>query len=934
VVVVQQQDSNKMVIRRLVLVIDSVSTRREQIAELLSTEGHEVIAAGNGLQALNSAARKQVDLIILDSDLPDLPGLAVVKTLQEFKEKTLPPLIVLTENKTQLLHDCDPHLSFAEVLNKSSFDPESLRAIIRKILASSSRLEEANLAVVAANQTFASFLSRVFHGSLIKIEQFSDTTEFSEADPSKRFDVAMLCLKKRGQKKSLSWLSDFQDLHGETSFPWILILDSPLSPSDVRKISGKNVLCVQAPCGVEEIRSITEVLISLKKAKRNQLPTRNNNCSNNVLSAKTDSLLLQTNNPEQAVVQFANNLRRPLTAIMGYAEGLQDPKLSRDSLTNGLRDIANNGSYVLQLIDDLNDITAVQAGTFSVSVQEIVLARLIEEIESETRERTKNQDVHFAVSYLTKLPEKIATDGHCLKRLIRGLLDNALKFTSDGHITLGMSFNPTENLLTFAVSDTGIGMPPDKVTQLRTLLESALDTQQMANRTSCLGLSFIKHAAKKLGGDLRLESADGMGSTFTLSIGVGTKEQQVQMSAPVIKVKKLTRMTSFNPEELHGTVLIAEDNFETQRVFTFMLKNTNIRFIFADNGQIAVDKVSNDKFDLILMDLMMPVMGGIEAMKKIRALGCKTPIIAVTAAATATAKQESFDAGCNAYLEKPVSLKQLYRTLAEHLPIVSKPAPNKADASQAKKTSVPERLNGKQTSSHTHPPRPARVSAPSTLREHHPEMQDVINGFVSQLNQKMNNLSLAIANRTWRVVGQVANELAGTAAMCGFRDLSKILLKLEVISGSEDIEEISAVFESAMEQAKMIAPDIESSNNSQTTSTKMSNPSDERVIRSEFVDSCEELVPIILDFLDTVDRRVSDLEQLANENQWEELGSSSHEVSGTAALCGYSDFSSCARQLELISKQADNEKTQTLLNELRDVAQAMLRGKKELESVQ
>ena len=294
------------------------------------------------------------------------------------------------------------------------------------------------------------------------------------------------------------------------------------------------------------------------------------------------------------------------------------------------------------------------------------------------------------------LPRMIRTDSTRLRQILVNLIGNAVKFTSRGRIEVSvrlLSDDPSQATseddpqsqgsnsiaalespdkrcpwLEFSVEDTGLGIPQSQREKLfQPFQQGDVSTTRLHGGTG-LGLNISRKLAHALGGALTLESKEGVGSRFTLVLPIATSEAmslesgelaEAQSEAPALPI----------PKRLQGRVLLVEDGPDNRVVLSFLLQNAGLNLEIAVNGRIALDMVEQtiEPYDLILMDIQMPVMDGYESTRRIRALGVRTPIIALTANALLSDKARCLQAGCDDYLSKPIDRAQLLRALARHL---------------------------------------------------------------------------------------------------------------------------------------------------------------------------------------------------------------------------------------------------------------------------
>ena len=369
------------------------------------------------------------------------------------------------------------------------------------------------------------------------------------------------------------------------------------------------------------------------------------------------------------LANMSHEIRTPLTAIIGYSESLRDAPLTKEEATDAIHTVVRSSQHLLRIINDILDFSKIEANKLEIERIHTDLFLLLMEIESYFGMIAHNKGLQFEIHYRFPLPRVIHTDPTRLKQVLLNLCSNALKFTAQGSVLIQVSCDPNTETLYFAVSDTGIGMTAeqaDKVFQPFTQADSS--TTRNFGGTG-LGLTISKQLAELMGGTITVSSQPGHGSCFTLSIASGNLAQatwirtkQDAQCAPVAETQ-----THVIPK-LQGHILYAEDGKDNQRLAQLLLKQTGATLTIVENGQQALDFVrTHEDIDLILMDMQMPVMNGVDATKAIRAAGFSKPIIAFTANVMKEDVALYQEIGCAACLSKPVQKPLFYQTLAHYL---------------------------------------------------------------------------------------------------------------------------------------------------------------------------------------------------------------------------------------------------------------------------
>jgi PAS domain S-box-containing protein len=399
------------------------------------------------------------------------------------------------------------------------------------------------------------------------------------------------------------------------------------------------------------------------------------------------------------LANMSHEIRTPMTAILGYADLLdkeimccpvcqnnrtcQQRQIGLDAVST----IHRNGEHLLAVINDILDLARIEAGKDNIERMPCSPVSVVAEAESLMRVRASAKNLSLEIAYDGPIPETICSDPVRLRQILINLLGNAVKFTESGTIRLVVRLAVPKPdaapLLQFDVSDTGIGISE---AQIGRLFQPFTQADESITRTfggTGLGLAISKRLANRLGGDLTVISNEGDGSTFTLTIDPGPLDnvrflqnpgQTVQSEKPVV-IPPTDRY--FPP----GTrILLAEDGLDNQRLLSHFLTKAGAEVTVADNGEIALNMVlatlkghtrrrddPDGPFDLILMDMQMPVMDGHEATRQLRQAGFAGPILALTAHAMTEDRQKCLDAGCNDHISKPVKRDAFLKTVAQYL---------------------------------------------------------------------------------------------------------------------------------------------------------------------------------------------------------------------------------------------------------------------------
>lgn len=382
---------------------------------------------------------------------------------------------------------------------------------------------------------------------------------------------------------------------------------------------------------------------------------------------------------EQSKSQFLANMsheiRTPMNAIVGFSQVLADENLTAQQ-KEFVEIIQDSGENLLKLIDDILDLSKIEAGKMYVEIADCRIDKLLNRIESMIRLEAEEKGLEFLIAKSTNLPDTIRTDSVRLRQCLLNLAGNAVKFTERGHVYVNVSLEQSSGLLTedndkssvrFDVEDTGVGIPADRQ---QAIFESFIQVDGSTTRKfggTGLGLAITKRLTELLGGNLSLRSEEGKGSVFTLTIPTGVDASSQVPSERDDSDNENAAKKQPEKTEFSGRILVAEDILTNRKLLAMLLENMGFETIIAEDGQEAVDKALAGPVDLILMDMQMPNLNGYEATRILRKRGFKTPIIAVTAHAMTGDDKKCLDAGCDDYLSKPIDRRTLLEKIRQYI---------------------------------------------------------------------------------------------------------------------------------------------------------------------------------------------------------------------------------------------------------------------------
>jgi PAS domain S-box-containing protein len=506
----------------------------------------------------------------------------------------------------------------------------------------------------------------------------------------------------------------------------------------------------------------------------------------------------------QFLATMSHEIRTPMNAIIGFTNLLAESELT-DEQKEHLNLVKASGHNLLRLIDDILDLSKIEARKIDIEIDECSLGQLLNSVESLMKPKAEIEGLEFRIIEEGKLPAKIRTDVTRLRQCLINLTGNAIKFTRKGYIYLKVSIQEIKNtpFIRFDVEDSGIGIHLDKQKEIfETFVQADNSTSRKFGGTG-LGLAISKRLTELLGGQLTMASEVGKGSVFTLTIPVGleVKEQ------PLLDRKNTTSHIETANEhakqyKFSGNILVAEDAKTNQVLIKSLLKRLGLKVTITEDGNQTVQKALSKQFNLIFMDIEMPNMSGYEATKTLRKEGLKTPIIALTAYAMKGDDEKCIAAGCDDYVSKPIEQEKLLQILSKYLPAENKDICrqidsiksdvdhlNKVCAETASSDSATTDTTDEQYGDHL-------VDLSKIKKIYHDEeiLKETVRIFLEEAPKTIDLLAKAIAAGDSKNVKTYAHKLKGLTRHVLATKLTDMLFELENKGRKEELEGSEELF--------------------------------------------------------------------------------------------------------------------------------------------
>ena len=513
------------------------------------------------------------------------------------------------------------------------------------------------------------------------------------------------------------------------------------------------------------------------------------------------------------LANMSHEIRTPMNAILGFTELLKRgySKGERES-TKYLNTIHASGRHLLELINDILDLSKVEAGRLDVESVACAPHAIVRQAVQSLGVKADEKGLRLGFEMRRPLPASVRSDPARLRQIMLNLLSNAIKFTQAGGVQVVLDCEPADSggRYIIEVRDTGIGVAADK-------LESLFDPFTQADSSitrrfggTGLGLTISRKFARALGGDIVAASRPGEGSVFTLTFDPGPQGDvrlltEAELHAADDDAPAAGRQRWRIPS---ARVLVVDDGPENRELVALVLGEHGLWIDEAENGQVAVDKVAAGNFDLVLMDMQMPVLDGYGATRELRRRGFDKPIVALTANAMAGYEKEVLAAGCSAYVTKPVDIDVLLATVAGYLGgerIAAEDGPAGALAGGPAGVAPAARPVRDATGESPAEPIVSRLAGK-------PRVVPLIRRFAERLHEQIGAAAEAAQGRDCEAVARFAHWLAGSAGTVGYDAFTETARRLERCAKETDTGGMDMAFgEVRAMAARVVLPDVPAS---------------------------------------------------------------------------------------------------------------------------
>jgi len=481
------------------------------------------------------------------------------------------------------------------------------------------------------------------------------------------------------------------------------------------------------------------------------------------------------------LARMSHEIRTPMNSILGFSDilrrGLEEKESERMEFLNRIH---TSGRHLLELINDILDLSKIESGKMEMDLDRCSPHRIISESLSVLKGWALEKEIALEYSIDGELPETILTDAGRLRQVLMNLIGNAIKFTETGGVVVCARFSKSRKgpRLAVEVKDSGIGIPGDRLSQIFDPFAQGDTSITRRFGGTGLGLAISLHIAQALGGEITVKSQEGQGSIFTVTVDPGPLEG-IRMIPPDevdLQLKGDLPAESIPPHLPPSRILLVDDGESNRKLVSLLLRRAGAEVVGAADGREGLDLAGRERFDLILLDMQMPVLDGYTTAEKMREQGIRIPIVALTANAMKGDEERCLAAGCSGYLTKPIDLDKLLQTVAAQLGCGSPDHPSAPGGGSG--AASPTDSTGDENA----------PAIRSSLPVQDLEFREIVEEFLERLQERLDDMDDAWTGNDLKKLARLAHWLKGAGGTAGLRELTEQAGELErlVVEGKVD----------------------------------------------------------------------------------------------------------------------------------------------------
>ncbi len=682
---------------RTILVVEDSLTIRMQTKELLQENGFEVLLAKNGCQCLQVLEDEKPDIILLDIIMPEMDGIEACRRIKADERLNKIPILILTA-QTDVNSKVKGLDAGADDYIVKPFEIEELMARVKSVmrrieLQEQLQKEQDKYKFLVENTTDVIWTADMnlnttyVSPSVIRMVGYTPQEIIAQTLEERYVPSSIKAINKVFSEE----LANENDKNHDPGRSRVLELQVKCKDGRIIWIE-MTVTFKRDPNGL--LQGVHGIYRDITKRKEAELALKITNVeleeSKKMLEGKANQSEMANINKSKFLANMSHELRSPLNSILILSDMLAQNKEGNlfENQVKCAATVNSSGKDLLELIDEILDLAKVESGKIEILPDNVCLEDVKMTMDRYYTYQANAIGVDFSVRIEKDLPDYIHTDSQRLNQILKNLLSNALKFTDKGSITLSVSRPPADtdlarirldglnhnSIIAFSISDTGLGIPEDKLDHVFEAYSQAEKTTSRDFGGTGLGLPISRMLAQLLGGDIIVTSKEHVGSTFTLYIPESIKEKKDEMKPETIEnhaaaTNKVDSNIKAVPLPENKTILMAEDDMRNAFALSGIIEARGADVIITKDGRQCIEKLEeySDDIDLVLMDMKMPEMDGYEAMTKIKKMEpfSKLPIIAITANAMDGDREECLKAGADRYMAKPVDIEKLISMISK-----------------------------------------------------------------------------------------------------------------------------------------------------------------------------------------------------------------------------------------------------------------------------
>jgi len=619
------------------------------------------------------------------------------------------------------------------------------------------------------------------------------------------------------------------------------------------------------------------------------------------------------------LANMSHEIRTPMNAILGFTDVLRRGYAkTMEERRKHLNTIHTSGSHLLQLINDVLDLSKVEAGRMEIEQMQLAPHVLTAEVIKTLLVKAEEKSIFLKMKVDGPIPEKVLGDPTRLRQIVTNLVSNAVKFTDEDGVEVVLHMAADGDAPRFAIDvvDHGIGIPADKVESIFDPFTQADSSTTRKFGGTGLGLSISRDFARMMGGDIVATSELGKGSVFHATIdpgaldGVNFLEPDEALAACEEAADAGHVAWTFNA----GRVLVVDDGDENRELVTLVLEEAGLQVEGAENGKVGLDKGRQGNFDVILMDIQMPVMDGYEATTALRQAGVETPIFALTANAMKGFEEKCLAVGCTGFLTKPVDIDLLLDTLGKLLG---------GDRRTVEAAEVAATDNwddgvgdgvGSDFDASQGPPIVSRLASGGA------RIQSTIAKFIIRLDDQLDAMEKCWAQRDFTELAALAHWLKGSGGTVGFDDFTEPAKNLETLAKAGSEDGIAVTLQELRELSRrLVVP-----GGAETPRESAASAPEGPPVTSRLASGGPRIRATIAKFAGRLNEKLDEMDVAWQARDFTELAALAHWLKGSGGTVGYDDFTEPAKTLEELAKANTENGVDEALAALRGISRRLV----------